>query len=84
MTWIKTRPPTPEDEEIRAALERSRRGYPAEYGPERQAQLQFPDAVREDSIVLSHSLIPAALEHFFAGYSALLDPDLPCRAGSTR
>jgi hypothetical protein len=30
-----------------------------------------------DSIVLSHSLIPNAMKHFFAGFGALLDPALP-------
>ena len=77
MTWIRTRPPTPEDEEIGGALARALRDYPAEYRPEAKGAMRFPDAVREDSIVLSHSLIPAAMEHFFAGYAALLDPDLP-------
>ena len=30
-----------------------------------------------DSIVGAHSLMPKALEHVFAGYGAMLDPDLP-------
>ena len=34
-------------------------------------------AVRRDSIVLSHSLIPGAMKHAFATYGALLDPKLP-------
>jgi hypothetical protein len=33
--------------------------------------------VAKESIVASHSLIPGALEHIFAGYAAMLDPKLP-------
>ncbi len=77
MTWIRTLLPSPENEELTQALERARRDYPYEYSPEAQQQMRVADAVRADSIVLSHSLIPRALEHFFAGYAALLDPKLP-------
>lgn len=76
MTWIKVVPPSA-DEEVRAAVERAVADYPEEYGPASQQKMRVPDAVRADSIVQSHSLIPRALEHFFAGYAALLDPGLP-------
>jgi hypothetical protein len=76
MTWIRVVSPE-EDAALAAALGRALADYPKEYSPDSQARLQFPDAVRADSIVRSHSLIPKALEHFFAGYAALLDPSLP-------
>ena len=77
MTWIRTVPPSEADAALRFALERALADYPIEYRPESQEQMRVPDAVREDSIVLSHSLIPRALEHFFAGHAALMDPALP-------
>ena len=77
MTWIRTIPLSEADDDLRRALERALADYPVEYRPESQAQMRVPDSVRDDSIVLSHSLIPRALEHFFAGYAALLDPSLP-------
>lgn len=77
MTWIKTVQPGPDQPELGAALGRASAGYPAEYAPEAKAQRQVPAAVANDSIVLSMSLIPAALQSFFAGYGALLDPTLP-------
>jgi hypothetical protein len=77
MTWIKTISANDADDELRGALARARAGYPVEYSPEGQKQMRVPDAVRNDSIVMSHSLIPRALEHFFAGHAALMDPALP-------
>ena len=76
MTWIRIRP-LEESEELRQAYERGLLGYPREYGPEAQAEMRVPDAVKSESIVRAHSLIPRALEHFFAAYGALLDPALP-------
>ena len=46
--------------------------YPAEY-----AQPNAIPEVAADSIVASHSLIPAALEHAFATFGALIAEDLP-------
>lgn len=77
MTWIRTVPLSEADDDLRQALQRALADYPVEYRPESQEQMRVPDPVRADSIVLSHSLIPRALEHFFAGYAALLDPRLP-------
>jgi hypothetical protein len=77
MTWIETHPPSPEHPAVEAAMKRGLAGYPPEYSPDRRDEMRVPDAVRDDSIVRAHSLIPAALEHFFAGYAALLDPALP-------
>lgn len=77
MTWIRTLSPSPENRELAQAVERAVAGYPEEYSREKQKEMRVTDAVRDDSIVMSHSLIPRALEHFFAGYGALLDPQLP-------
>jgi len=72
MTWIKTIPPT-EDEEVRRAMEAQRKLYPEEY-----ATPVHPTADGEtSSIVASHSLIPEALYHAFATFGALMSPDLP-------
>lgn len=77
MTWIETRVPGPDAPDLVAALSEALAGYPPEYGPARQANTRLPEAVRADSIVLSHSLAPALLRHVFAGYAAMLDPALP-------
>jgi alkylhydroperoxidase family enzyme len=72
MTWIKTIPPS-EDEEVRRAMEAQREFYPEEYGTP-----VHPTADGEtSSIVASHSLIPEALHHAFATFGALMSPDLP-------
>lgn len=75
MTWIATRPPT--DPAVGKALVGAARGYPSEYAPERRGERRVPPLVANDNIVLSHSLIPAAMEHAFASFGALLDPQLP-------
>jgi hypothetical protein len=75
MPWIRTRPPT--DPEVAEAMRDSLTSYPSEYAPARRAERHVPDAVARDNIVLSHSLIPAALRHVFAAYGAMLDPTLP-------
>ena len=46
--------------------------YPAEY-----AEPNATPEVAADSIVASHSLIPAALEHAFATFGSLITKDLP-------
>jgi hypothetical protein len=76
VTWIARREPAG-DPEVAAALAAALADYPGEYGREMEGRLAVPEAVREDSIVMSHSLIPRALQHFFAGYGALLDESLP-------
>ncbi len=76
MTWIETGRPSPENAALAAALEAGTAGYPAEYGG-REDELRVPAPVREDSIVLAHSIAPDVLRHVFAGYRALLDPGLP-------
>jgi hypothetical protein len=71
MTWI--RPPAPSDA-LRQALGAVRPGMPEEYGQAPSPAL--PDAVRRDSIVLTHAAVPAALQGFFGAYNALCDPGL--------
>jgi hypothetical protein len=70
MAWISRR----SDPEVAAATKRAMVGYPPEYSvPDRAA----PEAVRRDSIVGTHSQIPALLEPMFVALRALLDPSLP-------
>ena len=76
MTWIKIRKPGPEDPELMEVL-RSQAGlYPKEYG-QRSEEGRLPASVMNDSIVLSHSLIPEALRHAFSTFGVLMNPDLP-------
>jgi hypothetical protein len=77
MTWIAIQFPGPSHPDLGPALEQAVRGYPPEYAPTRQEPGRVPELVQADSIVMAHSLIPAALGHFMAGYGALLDPGLP-------
>jgi len=69
MTWIKTIPFDQADAALREALEAQKRLYPKEY--ERDPS----DA--SESIVATHTLIPAALHHAFAAFGALMSPELP-------
>lgn len=77
MPWIETTPSPAPDPTLAAVLEEALRGYPPEYAPTSPAHAHLPEAVREDSIVLSHARIPGAMRHIFAGYAAMLDPALP-------
>ena len=81
MTWIKTERPSPDNPELREALESQRNLYPAEYGPaataDERERKQLHPLVMNDSIVLSHSLIPLALKHSFSAFGAMMDPNLP-------
>ena len=71
MTWIRT-VPAEADAAVRRAIEAQRALYPAEY-----AEPVHPTADGTSGIVASHSLIPAALQHAFSTFGALLAPDLP-------
>jgi hypothetical protein len=77
MTWIKVRRPGSGDPGLDAAYLDAYRDYPVEYSPAAKKGMSLPEAVAAESIVASHSLIPDALRHMFAGYGALLQPDLP-------
>ena len=73
MTWIRTIPPSEEDEKLRQALDAQRAHYPREYATPVQ-----PTADGDTSgIVASHSLIPDALYHAFATFGVLMSPELP-------
>lgn len=76
MTWIKTVPPQ-QSPEVAQAMKEAMANYPGEYAPERRGERRLPPLVMNDSISLSHSLIPDALKHMFAGLGALMDPRLP-------
>lgn len=69
MAWIETRPASEATGELKAAYDAQRALYPPEYA--------IPTTPDGESIVASHSLIPAALHHAFAAYGVLLGPDLP-------
>jgi hypothetical protein len=76
MTWIKTVPPT-ESDAVREVLQKLGTLYPKEYDPSRRHERILPDIVKNDSIMLSHSLIPQAMYHAFAAYGSAMDPSLP-------
>jgi len=69
MTWIRTIPFEEADPVLRQALEAARADYPEEYAS--------PVSPGGDSIVASHTLLPGALHHIFAGFSAMMQPNLP-------
>jgi hypothetical protein len=77
MAWIKTLLPTPENPRLIEVLQEQAAAYPEEYHPSRRAERRVPAAVANDSIVLSHSLIPEALRHAFGTFAAVMDPKLP-------
>jgi alkylhydroperoxidase family enzyme len=77
MTWIKTVPPN-EDPEVAKALQEQGELYPREYRSEGRAERrELHPLVMNDSIVLSHSLIPEALKHAFSTFGAIMAPHLP-------
>jgi hypothetical protein len=76
MTWIKVVPPT-EDPAVAEALQKQSSLYPAEYKPQPGVEKRLPEIVKNDSITLSHSLLPQTLYHAFATFGTLMDPELP-------
>ncbi len=77
MTWIKTLTPTAENPAVAEAMRTLVALYPSEYSPARRHERILPDAVKNDNVMLSHSLIPDAMFHAFAAFGSLLDPSLP-------
>ncbi len=69
MTWIRTIPMEEADEKLRKAMGDARALYPVEYAS--------PLSPGGDSVVASHTLMPDALHHIFAGFAAMMLPDLP-------
>lgn len=76
MTWIRTAPPS-EHPAVREVLQKLAALYPKEYDPSRRHERILPDSVKNDSIMLSHSLIPQAMYHAFAAFGSAMDPALP-------
>ena len=74
MPWIKNKPPT--DPAVAEAMKEGMGAYPSEYAPQRRGERRLPPEVANDSIVMSHSLIPPAMKHSFAAYGALLSSEL--------
>lgn len=73
MTWIETIGPDAAEGPLKAAYMAQRALYPKEYaGPPAQ-----PASAGAHSIIASHSLIPAALEHSFSAFGALMNSELP-------
>lgn len=71
MAWIKTVPFDEAEGKLKELMLEQRQLYPPEYGtPPPLEQLK-------ESIVSSHSLMPDAMYHIFAGYGSMLSPDLP-------
>ena len=77
MPWIKTVPPSPDAPDLLAHVQALAALYPKEYAPGERAGGRVPEVVRNESIVLSHSLIPKAMFHAFATFGELLNPALP-------
>lgn len=76
MTWLKTAPPT-EHAPVREVLQELAALYPKEYDPSHRHERILPESVKNDSIMLSHSLIPQAMYHAFAMFGSAMDPSLP-------
>jgi hypothetical protein len=76
MTWIKTQSPTGSPS-VQEVLEKLQTLYPKEYDASRRHERLLPDLVKNDSIMLSHSLIPSAMYHAFATFGSAMDPSLP-------
>ncbi len=75
MTWI--RPVIPRDHgRYLERLREVRAGYPPEYGPPR-ADSRLPTSVARESIIASHARLPDVMFHMFAGFRAMLAPELP-------
>ncbi len=77
MTWFKTIPPTPDNAPVWEVLQTLNRLYPQEYDQSRRGERRVPEIVKNDSIMLSHSLLPTVMLHAFSTFGALLDPALP-------
>ncbi|MCD9188108.1 MAG: hypothetical protein LUM44_16940 [Pyrinomonadaceae bacterium] len=72
MAWIKTVSFEEADEKLKDIMMKTRMTYPQEYA----APAPKASSINE-SIVDSHTLIPDALYHAFATFSALMSPELP-------
>ncbi len=71
MTWIKTVQPQDADPALVELLRQTRALYPPEY------EAPVTAVGEEESVVLSHTLIPQAMHHAFALLAVLMGSDLP-------
>jgi hypothetical protein len=53
-----------------------RKTYPREYASQPEER-HVPEAVRRESIVMSHTLLPGVMRHVFSAHSEMMSPDLP-------
>lgn len=53
-----------------------RQTYPREYTTKPEER-HVPEAVRRESILMSHTLLPTVMHHVFAAHSAMMSPELP-------
>ncbi len=74
MAWIKTIPFEKADENLQKLLFELRASYPSEY-----AEPVSKASATGESIISSHTLIPEAMFHAFAEFSALMSPELPLK-----
>ncbi len=65
MTWIKTVPPSPDNAAVWEVLQTLSALYPKEYDQARRHERHLPDSVKNDSIILAHSLLPKVMLHAF-------------------
>lgn len=72
MAWIETIKPQEADDNLRELMAKVCSMYPKEY----ETKVRTASPI-DESIVESHTLIPPALYHIFAGYAEMLSPDLP-------
>lgn len=72
MAWIKTVPFDEADEKLQKLVTELRASYPREYATPTSEQTGT-----DESIIESHTLIPDAMYHAFAAYSAMMSPELP-------
>jgi hypothetical protein len=71
MAWIKTIPFDQAAGTLRELMTKQRALYPPEY------ETKPPLEQLQESVMASHSLMPDAMFHIFAGYAAMLSPALP-------
>ena len=76
MTWIRAIPPAEADENLQRRYQAVYSLYPPEYGVEVPAVVDSATGAA-DSVVASHSLIPAVMEHALSTFGLLLSEELP-------
>jgi len=75
MTWIKTVAFEEADERLKKLMMDVRSLYPIEYEGGVESAGDGED--EREGVVASHTLIPDAMYHMFAGFGVLMSTDLP-------